>query len=148
MPGCGILTRRATLAQGEAQRQPLPLPFPRWISSRTPNGEATGPRCCGSSRVKIYQGAADQHRRQLRPADQPGPDHDRLRDPLQAGHVGPGRSAAAAFASSLPALDPHQDAQQQGHQAQALRISTGSSCALFFCVQIGHKKRMKKQNDT
>jgi len=54
---------------------------------------------------------------QIRPAHR-----DRLRDPHQAAHVGPGRSEAAALASSLPALDPHQDAQQRGHRAHALRI--------------------------
>jgi len=66
----------------------------------------------------------------------------------RAAHVGPGRSEAAALASSLPALDPLQDARQRGHRAHALRISTGRSCARFFRVQNGRKKRMKKQNDT
>ena len=62
--GCGILYRRATLAQGEAQRQPLPLPSPRWILSRMRGSEATRPRRCGSSRRRST--------RQLRPANQNG----------------------------------------------------------------------------
>ena len=75
---------------------------------------------CGSSRRRSS--------RQLRRADQDGAPSPAA-DPHQAAHVGPGRSAAAALASSLPALDPLQDAQQRGHRAHALRISTGSSSA-------------------
>ena len=63
-PRLRILTRRPTLAQGEAQRQPLPLPSPRWILSRTRGSEATGPTRCGSSRRRSS--------RQLRRADQSG----------------------------------------------------------------------------
>ena len=64
MTVCGILSRRATLTQGEAQRQPLPLPSLRGILSRMRGSEATGPRRCGSSRRRSS--------RQLRRADQDG----------------------------------------------------------------------------
>ena len=66
----------------------------------------------------------------------------RLRDPLQAAHVGPGRSAAAALASSLPVLDPHQDAQQQGQRAQALRIRAAAAAPSSFVptVDTGRSK--------
>ena len=52
------------MTQGEAQRQPLPLPSLRGILSRMRGSEATGPRRCGSSRRRSS--------RQLRRADQDG----------------------------------------------------------------------------
>ena len=80
MPGCGILSRRAALTQGEAQRQPLPLPSPRWILTRTRGSEATGPTRCGSSRRRSS--------RQLRRADQDG-------TPCPAAGSSPGRPTLA-----------------------------------------------------
>ena len=54
----------------------------------------------------------------------------------RAAHVDPGRSAAAALASSLPALDPHQDAQQRGHRAHALRIRAAAAAPSSFVSEL------------
>ena len=135
MTGCWILTRRRTLAQGEAKRQPLPLPSPvldphqgaefHLIKIKRNSATALDPHQDAQQRghrahaLRIL--AAESYQ-----AASPGKSERRTvtgcGDPPQAAHVGPGRSAAAALASSLPALDPHQDAQQRGHRAHALRI--------------------------
>ena len=132
------LTRKKS--QGEAQRQPLPLPSLRWILTRTRGSKATRPTRCGSSRRRSS--------RQLRRADQDG-------TPCPAAGSSPGGPRwPRAKRSGSPCLFPPRVGSSPGCAAarppgpRAADPRGGDlpgSCALFFRARIGHRK---KQNDT
>ena len=135
-PAAGSSPGRPTLTQGEAQRQPLPLPSPRWILSRTRGSEATRPTRCGSERRRSS--------RQLRRADQDGA-------PCPAAGSSPGGPRwPRAKRSGSPCLFPPRAGSSPGRAAArptgpGAADQSGSRCALFFRVRIKHRK---KQNDT